>query len=75
MSCLPPTSAVPVLTVLTYTNHQATVKLAGIPTFNYSVEASSNLVDWVLLGTNASPFTITDTNRFDYQFYRGHYLP
>ncbi|HSY20438.1 MAG TPA: immunoglobulin domain-containing protein, partial [Candidatus Acidoferrales bacterium] len=69
------TSAVPVMAVLTYTNHQATVTLAGIPTFNYSVEASSNLVDWVILGTNASPFTVIDTNRFDYQFYRGHYLP
>jgi hypothetical protein len=42
---------------------------------NYSIQASSNLFDWISLVTNASPFTFTDTNRFDYQFYRGRYLP
>jgi hypothetical protein len=45
------------------------------PTYNYSIEASSNLFDWVSLVTNALPFTFTDTNRFDYQFCRGLYVP
>jgi hypothetical protein len=68
-------TAVPVLTVVSYTDHQFTVTLTGVPTYNYSIQASSNLFDWVSLVTNASPFTFTDTNRFDYQFYRGLYLP
>jgi hypothetical protein len=68
-------TAVPVLTVVSYTNHQFTLTLTGVPTYIYSIQESSNLIDWVSLVTNASPFTFTDTNGFDYQFYRGLYLP
>jgi hypothetical protein len=68
-------TTVPVLTLVSYTDHQCTVQLNGVPTYNYSIQASSDLFDWVSLVTNASPFTFTDTNRFDHQFYRGRYLP
>jgi autotransporter-associated beta strand protein len=68
-------TAAPTLAVLSYTNHQATVLLVGVPTFNYAIQGSSNLFDWVSLVTNTSTVMFTDTNRYDHQFYRGHYLP
>lgn len=56
-------------------NIQFTV--AGVPGFNYAVQSSTNLVDWVLLVTNTSPFIFTDTNTasFQQQFYRSSYTP
>jgi len=69
------TTTVPILKIVLYADHQFTVGLTGVPTYNYSIDASSNLTDWVMMVTNASPFTFTVTNRFDHQFYRGHYLP
>ena len=41
-------------------NFQFTV--GGVPGFNYAVECSSNLIDWVSLITNTSPFDFSDTN-------------
>jgi len=61
---------------LTTGNHlQFTV--AGVPGFNYAVQTSSNLINWVWLVTNAAPFNFTDTNNpgFQQQFYRTVYLP
>ena len=56
-------------------NIQFTV--AGVPGFNYAVLASTNLIDWVPLVTNTSPFIFTDTNTssFQQQFYRSIYTP
>ena len=68
-------TAVPILTIVSETNHQFTLSLAGVPTFNYSVQASSNLVNWTTLTTNASPFNFMDTNWSSQKFYRGQYLP
>jgi hypothetical protein len=68
-------TAVPVIAMVSQTNHQFTVSLAGVPTWNYSIQASTNLVNWTTLTTNASPFTYTDTNWLGNQFYRGKYLP
>jgi uncharacterized repeat protein (TIGR01451 family) len=47
--------------------------LSGVPGYDYVIEASTNLSDWVPLATNASPFQFTDTNRaaFRHRFYRG----
>ena len=47
--------------------------LDGVPGANYVIDASTNLSNWVLLVTNASPFQFTDTNQagFRYRFYRG----
>jgi hypothetical protein len=51
--------------------------VAGVPGYNDAVQASTNLMDWVSLLTNTSPFTFTDTNTasFPQQFYRSIYTP
>jgi hypothetical protein len=36
--------------------------VSGVPGFNYAVEGSSNLIDWVSLITNTAPFNFADTN-------------
>jgi hypothetical protein len=38
------------------------LRVTGIPGFTYSIQASSNLVNWNAIFTNVSPFTFTDTN-------------
>jgi hypothetical protein len=68
-------TAVPVLTMASDTNHQFRVTLVGVPGYTYSIESSSDLHNWTPLVTNASPFSVTETNRFNNKFYRGHYLP
>lgn len=44
----------------------------GIPSFSYTVESSSNLVDWTILETNAAPLIFVETNAslFTRRFYR-----
>ena len=56
-------------------NIQFTV--AGVPGFNYAVQASTNMIDWIPLITNISPFTFIDTNISGnpQQFYRSLYTP
>lgn len=50
--------------------------VSGVPGYNYAVLASSNLVNWVPLITNNSPFNFADTNLdLPYRFYRSVYLP
>jgi len=46
--------------------------VVGIPSYLYTTQSSSNVVDWVNLGTNASPFSFLETNapRFSPRFYR-----
>jgi hypothetical protein len=52
-------------------------QVAGVPGFNYAVQESTNLIDWVSLITNTSPFSFTDTNTasFPQQFYPTFYVP
>jgi hypothetical protein len=52
-------------------------QVAGVPGFNYAVQESTNLIDWVSLFTNTSPFSFTDTNTVSLpqQFYRAIYMP
>ena len=52
-------------------------QVAGVPGFNYAVQESTNLIDWVSLFTNTSPFTFVDTNAANspQQFYRAIYVP
>jgi hypothetical protein len=51
--------------------------ITGVPGFNYAVEASTNLVDWVPLSTNTSPFTFVDGDATNCpaRYYRSVYLP
>jgi hypothetical protein len=52
-------------------------QVAGVPGFNYAVQESTNLIDWMSLITNTSPFIFVDTNAasFPQQFYRTIYVP
>lgn len=51
--------------------------VAGVPGFNYSVLASTNLQDWVPLVTNTSPFEFLDTDAavLPCRFFRSVYSP
>ncbi|HEV2453825.1 MAG TPA: immunoglobulin domain-containing protein [Verrucomicrobiae bacterium] len=59
------------------TNGQFQFDISGVTGLNYSVQASTNLVDWVPLGTNVSPFSFVDTNAvlFPQRFYRSVFTP
>jgi hypothetical protein len=71
-------NATPTLTIdSASTNGQFQFDIFGVTGLNYSVQASSNLIDWVPLTTNVSPFTFIDTNSttFPQRFYRSVFLP
>ena len=52
-------------------------QVAGVPGFNYAVQESTNLIDWVSLITNTAPFSFEDANATNspQQFYRAIYSP
>jgi len=58
-------------------DRQMQFSVVGLPGYNYAVQASTNLVDWVPLVTNSSPFGFTDTNtgKFPQRFYRAVSVP
>ena len=68
------------LTNSLYTNGTFQFSLNGPPASAYDIQASSNLIDWITIGTN-SPFTgtlnFTDTNAsiWDHRFYRARIYP
>lgn len=49
----------------------------GVPGYNYVIQASTNLTQWVSVQTNSAPFSFVDSNagEFDRRFYRAVYLP
>ena len=49
----------------------------GVSNYLYTVQASTNLVDWVSVCTNTAPFMFVDTNmsQFHQRFYRVVNLP
>ena len=53
------------------------VRVTGLPGYDYIVEASTNLWDWISLQTNAAPFFFVDTNSTVYpqRFYRALFSP
>jgi DNA/RNA endonuclease G (NUC1) len=65
------------LSSIAYSSDQFHLSIAGVPGYNYAVQVSSNLTNWVYLQTNAAPFSFTDTNAGSYpsRFYRAVYLP
>ncbi|HXE41397.1 MAG TPA: hypothetical protein VN516_00125, partial [Candidatus Baltobacteraceae bacterium] len=72
------TNAAPSLSAaLSSTNGEFRFHISGVTGFNYTVQASTNLVDWMSLMTNVSPFDFTDWNATNYQrrFYRSVYFP
>jgi hypothetical protein len=60
-----------------YGSGQFQLNVTGVPDFAYAIQASTNLLDWISLETNASPFTTIDTNAaaLPRRFYRALYLP
>jgi DNA/RNA endonuclease G (NUC1) len=71
-----PTAAATVSSFV-FSGSQAQFSVTGVPGYNYAVQVSTNLIDWTSIRTNASPFTLTDTNvaGAPYRFYRTVYLP
>jgi hypothetical protein len=49
---------------------------SGVPGYNYVIEASADLLNWVPIRTNAAPFQFTDPAASNYQarFYRSFFL-
>jgi hypothetical protein len=49
----------------------------GVPGFNYVIFDSTNLIDWTPFATNASPFSLIESNasQLPQHFYRAVYLP
>ena len=70
-------SAAATLSVPAYlTNGGLVISLTGVPGYSYIVQTSTNLVQWISLRTNKSPFDFEDPNArfFPGHFYRGLYL-
>jgi len=51
--------------------------VAGVPGYNYVVQASTDLVNWFPVQTHTAPFTFVDTHasQFGQRFYRSVYAP
>jgi len=56
---------------------QFQVQVAGLPGYNYRVQASTDLVSWLSLQTNPAPFVFVDTSSTNYpcRFYRTVFVP
>ncbi len=73
--------AVPVtaaaLTTTASSGGQFSFTVSGHVGQQYVVQASTNLVDWDSIQTNAVPFLFTDSNAVDFnqRYYRAFYLP
>ena len=68
--------AVAVLTPVAPVNGQFALSIVGQPGYQYVVQASTNLVNWMSIATNISPFNFVDadTSRFSERFYRTYIL-
>jgi Fibronectin type III domain len=66
-----------VLTPAAAVNGQPAWNVLGVSGYNYVVEASTNLVDWVPVQTNTPPFVFVDPDAGQYsqRFYRSVYAP
>ena len=62
---------------LSSSNGQFSINALGAPGYNYVLESSTNLVNWLPLQTNIIPFGFVDTNasKFRLRFYRTHQTP
>jgi Fibronectin type III domain len=73
------TSAIPgvITSQLASPSGQFSFSVSGTSGFDYAVEASTNLMNWVVLGTNTAPFQFVDpaSGQFSHRFYRAVYAP
>ena len=60
------------LTTKPIANGQICISGPGVPGCNFIIQASTNLIDWVNLATNPSPFVVVDSDAGQYsrRFYR-----
>lgn len=65
----------PLLAVPALASGGPSLTISGISNVQYVVLASTNLVNWVSIATNTSPFTFVDSNanHFHYRFYRSSF--
>jgi hypothetical protein len=70
-------AAVAKLAPAAHASGQYALAVAGVPGYQYVVQASTDLVNWVPVQTNTAPFTFVDTNagKFSQRFYRSVYAP
>jgi hypothetical protein len=70
-----PTAAATLATVA-HSAGQFDLSVNGVPGYQYEVQASTNLVDWVPVQTNTSPFLFIDSDagKFKQRFYRSIYV-
>lgn len=66
-----PTTA-PTLTSVQHVNGMFTLSLTGVTNYQYIVQASTDLLNWVPVSTNVAPFTFVDvaSAQFSQRFYR-----
>jgi hypothetical protein len=71
-----PTAAA-TLAMAAHAKNQFGLSLSGVPGYQYEVQASTNLVDWVPIQTNVAPFLFIDPDagKFQQRFYRSRYVP
>lgn len=67
----------PELSAATLAAGQFSFNLAGVPGYQYVIQASSDLVNWLPMQTNTAPFVFTLTNTFSpsQQYFRAAYFP
>jgi hypothetical protein len=67
-----PNPTAPTLAPAGFANGQFAFKVAGLTNYQYIVQASTDLVNWVSIRTNTAPFTFVDTNaaKFKQRYYR-----
>jgi hypothetical protein len=66
-----------VLSSMMTTNGQFSLTVNGVAGYQYTVEASLDLIHWTPIYTNTAPFTFEDdqTSEYSGQFYRAVYQP
>jgi Fibronectin type III domain len=76
-AALDPKVSLATLTSAGQTNGQFSFVVSGMAGYPYTVEASTNLVDWVTVTNSVSPFTFTttDMSQFNQEFFRAVYFP
>jgi Immunoglobulin domain len=67
----------PSLGAATLSGGQLNFNVTGVAGYEYVIEASSNLMNWLPLQTNTAPFgfTLTNTSSSSQQYFRAAYLP
>jgi hypothetical protein len=64
------------LAMASHSEGQFAMSVGGVPGYQYEVQASTNMVDWIPLQTNTAPYLFKDPNagKFKQRFYRSVYM-